>query len=191
MHPFECSVGANDGLGTPHLPNRGVPETPATVVTVWTNSLVFIDRSCDIERKTHSSHSRCPPLHLPSLLRSCSSTPQGSLPRADKLIDQLSEWPFCYRLEITSDFFFLIRCVQVYVSFAWDSSGFGWWPSKSPFCRWNPTGGNYGSQLLWSSCGMAQLWEQLWLINQSCWRGAGGEHAVISASLHNHIESCS
>lgn len=38
-------------------------------------------------------------------------------------------------------------------------------------------------------CGMAQLWEQLWLINQSCWSGAGGEHTVSSTSLHYHIES--
>lgn len=120
-------------------------------LTFEANSLVFIDWSCDIERKAHSSHSRCPPLRSPSPLRSgLSSTPQSSLLRADKLIDQLSEWPFYYNLEIRTDFFFLLKRFQVYISFAWDCSGFGWWLSNSPFCRWHPTGGNYGSQLPWA-----------------------------------------
>lgn len=71
--------------------------------------------------------------------------------RSSGRIDQLSEWPSYYHLEIRKYFFFLLKRLQVYVSFAWACSGFGWWLSKSPFCRWYPTGGNYGSQLPRSS----------------------------------------
>lgn len=101
------------------------------------NSFVFID-CCHWKPIPHTGGVRL-------------STRLSATVRSDKPVDHLSDWPFYYHLEIRTDFFFLPIRVQVNVPFAWDCLGFGWWPLKSPICRWHPTGGNYGSQFPWPS----------------------------------------
>lgn len=113
------------------------------------NSFAFID-CFHWKPIPHTQQVSASPLAFPATVRSLQHA-SSSRRREDKLIDQLSEWPFYYHPEIRTDFFFLLKRFQVYVSFAWDCLGFGWWLSKSLFCRWHPTGGNYGSQLPWSS----------------------------------------
>lgn len=155
---------------------------------VWhceVNGFVFIDGSCDIERKAHSSYCRCPPPHLSSLLQFSHAPPQSCLLQIDALIDHLGEWPFYYPLKIRKYFFFLLKYFWVCISFVvWRL--FRFWG----VLFWVLSGGDIPQEAImvhdycdhW--CGMAQLREQLWLINQSFWSGTGGGQTINRASLH-------
>lgn len=144
-----------------------------------------------IESPFHT-HSRCPPLHSPSPLRSgLSSTPQvraagrTSLSISSQndlfIITQRSEQTFSFCLNASRYTFRLLETVWVLVDGFRRVFSVGDIPQEAIMVH------NYHDH----PCGMAQLWEQLWLINQSCWSGAEGEHTVNSASLHYHKGSCS
>lgn len=127
------------------------------------NSFVFIDGSCDIERKAHSSNSSRPPPHSPSSrvrLRS-------SLLQTDALIDQLGEWPFYYPLENRTDFFFLLSGLRCLCCRQKDFSGFGCCFWRSPFWGDIPREAIMVHDGCDHPCWVEQLWEQLWLINRS------------------------
>lgn len=151
------------------------------------NGFVFIDGSCDIERKAHSSNSSRPPPHSPSSrvrLRS-------SLLQTDALIDQRGEWPFYYPLENRADFFFLLSDRRCLCCRQKSFSGFGCCFSRSRFWGWHPTGSNYGSWWLCSPMlGGAALGKALTL-GTAFWSGAGGEHTINRASMHHHTKSFS
>lgn len=154
-------------------------------VTLWSHGFDFIDGSCDIERKAHSSYCRCPPPHLSSLLQFSHAPPQSCLLQIDALIDQLGEWPFYYPLKIRIDFFFLLKYFWAFpLLSSEDFSGFG------VLFFWVPSGGDVPQEAIMvhdycnHRCRMAQLWEQLWLINQSFWSGTGGGHTINRDSLH-------
>lgn len=132
----------------------------------------------------HTAGVRLPTLS--SLLQFSHAPPQTCLLQIDALIDQLGEWPFYYPLKIRRDFFFLLKCFWVCISFAVVWRLFRFWG----VVFWVPSGGDIPQEAIMvhdycdHRCGMAQLWEQLWLINQSFWSGTGGGHTINRASLH-------
>lgn len=162
-------------------PNRRVPQTPERPGTVWSQKLCF-----------HWSVMWYWALG-PFLTQQVSASPLA-FPARVRSLERTSKFPppdgCAYRSALRMTFLLspgdqnrLFRRFRAsrYTLSSDGCLGFGCWVSKSSFWGWHPTGGNYGSQLLWSSVwdGAAlgtALTNKSKLLERSRWRTYSKQH---------------